>query len=97
MGHNYVAHLCFPQNVLFVFDLTLLNLREIKYFQFGGKKYSTAKTMYISPGVYVCLSNVSIVSFVMYPSALSWLSEISMFSLCFLCVHRFPSKPCMLE
>lgn len=37
MGHNYVAHLCFPQNVLFVFDLTLLNLREIKYFQLGKK------------------------------------------------------------
>lgn len=31
MGHNYVACLCFPQNVLFLFDLTLLNLREIKY------------------------------------------------------------------
>lgn len=70
MGHNYVAHLCFPQNVLCVWP-NLVEFEGNKIFPIGGKKYSTAKIMYISPGVYFCLSNVSIVSFVMYPSALS--------------------------
>lgn len=70
MGHNYVAHLCFPQNVLCVWP-NLVEFEGNIIFQIGGKKYSTAKIMYISPGVYFCLSNVSIVSFVMYPSALS--------------------------